>query len=243
MGNTCQVCNHPQKLEMEREYVQGVSQTEIAKKYGCSGQSVHNHMHNHLSRQLVQAWERKFGFEYEGILESIEELITRTKHILRQAERDKKNTLALKAIKEARSGYELLQRIAFNLHEARCRELETEHLRQDFESSQKLITDEQQFSVLTDEELKFLIRVSKKLKTGNEKYSALPKRLKTAELTTPELDMSTNNPEFEDIEAEIDNEAEINADKSIEVKPIYDAHPDLPDEKYFNGNKVVIKRK
>ena len=59
MPMACKVCNHPQRLKIDREIVQGKSLAGISKRYGVPWNSLDSHKSNHLSRQLVQAYEKK----------------------------------------------------------------------------------------------------------------------------------------------------------------------------------------
>jgi len=126
MTMTCSICNNKNKLEIDRKLAQGISYQKIANEYGVSAQSVRNHAMNHLSHQLVGAWQKKEALESLDILSEIEDLLRRTKAILTKAEDKKNYNLALNAIKEARGSYELLSKIAFALHQSRIAELQIE---------------------------------------------------------------------------------------------------------------------
>ena len=59
MTQICQVCNHSERLEIDRALIQGRSLTNISKKYSVHINAVLNHRDNHVSRQLAKAWEMK----------------------------------------------------------------------------------------------------------------------------------------------------------------------------------------
>lgn len=137
MSQACKICNHPKRLEIDRELARGKGYQMIANTYGVNWQAVRRHAENHLSHQLRTAYEKKAALEGLDLLSEIEELISRTKRILDQAESENKLNTALNAIGQARGSYELLSRIAFSLHQARIAELELER-----EKSQE--TDQEQ---------------------------------------------------------------------------------------------------
>lgn len=176
MPQKCSICKSPNKLEMERAYMQGQPKSEIAKTYSVPYHSLDAHLNNHLSRQLVQAYEKKQLSESENIIGEVEELLRRTKRILTEAEQDGKYSLALSAIREARGSYELLSKIAYALHQARTQELELEQARQEYNKS---TTDQQSrelLQVLDEDELKIYERLTRKIRTQNPDLKALPNK-------------------------------------------------------------------
>jgi len=124
MGNSCGICNHPERLAIDRELVEGKSKADIARRFGVSDDAVRNHGDNHLSRQLVKAHERKEIIHAADLVTRIESLLSKSENILSEAEKKKQFTLALNAIRESRSTLELLYKIAAHLHEVRRLELE-----------------------------------------------------------------------------------------------------------------------
>ena len=70
-------CSHPRRLEIDRELVQGKSPSKIARNYGVNSQAVWRHAHNHLSRQLVQAYDKKELAESMDLLSRIEDILSR----------------------------------------------------------------------------------------------------------------------------------------------------------------------
>ena len=127
MTMVCQVCNHPKRLEIDRELVQGKSHQKIAKQFGVDAQAVWRHSRNHLSYQLSKAYETKELGESMDLLARIDQIINRAEQIF-QRNYDKESlsgdTLALKALSEQRSTIELLARISAFLHESRAMELQ-----------------------------------------------------------------------------------------------------------------------
>jgi hypothetical protein len=142
MPQACQVCNNPNRLQIDREIIDGKSKSGIASRYGVPGHSVSYHAENHLSRQLVQAWERKDLAENTDLLARIDKIIDRAEKIFKRnydKESISGDTLALKALGEQRSTIELLAKISAYLHQARVLELQNsqEHLAQEQQARTK----------------------------------------------------------------------------------------------------------
>lgn len=124
----CQVCNlnKSERLELEKSFLNNQSQASLSRDYNVSVDSIRNHMQNHVSRQLVKSVEMRQAMESGNLLGEIEDLLSRSKHILRRAERDGRLNLALNAIKETRGTLELMSRIAVTLHQIRTAELQAQ---------------------------------------------------------------------------------------------------------------------
>ncbi len=135
MSQACSICNHPKRLSIDREIVEGKSHTGISRKYGVSDQSISSHAQNHLSRQLVQAWQKKELTESMNLLSRIEDVLSKAENIFNRNYLLKKDDLALRALSEQRSTIELLCKVAAYLHEARASELQSRH--EDYESRRK----------------------------------------------------------------------------------------------------------
>jgi transcriptional regulator with XRE-family HTH domain len=127
MGMVCSICSHSERLRIDRELVQGKTKSEIARQFGVGNDALAQHERKHLSRQLVQAFEKKQEMESFNLLERIERILGRAERIFRR--NYSKNTatgdsLALKSISEQRQTFELLAKIAAHLHQVRAMELQ-----------------------------------------------------------------------------------------------------------------------
>jgi hypothetical protein len=160
--------------------MQGHSYTKIAKKYDLDHQAVRNHHLNHLSRQLVQAWERRQDAESRDLLAEIDDLVTRTKKILDTAERKGKLKTALAGIRELRGSYELMSRIAFSLHQAKQADIEAARI----ESGEHEAQQEQEFI----EKLKILSQPELKL------YAALLEKIHSQDADMRPIGEALNRP-------------------------------------------------
>lgn len=164
MGKVCLTCSSSNRLQAERLYVQGKSIAEISRTFGLPYDSVWTHMNEHLSRQLIQAARKKQVIEGTTIINEVEELIKRTKVILDRAEESEKYDIAVRAIAEARSGYELLLKIAVALHDARRDELEQQRLGQEYidrEAREEAL--EEAMKVLTKSECDMYFKLNMKM--------------------------------------------------------------------------------
>jgi transcriptional regulator with XRE-family HTH domain len=135
MSPACTICNHPRRLEIDRELAQGKSHQGLARRYGVDAQAVTRHAQNHLARQLVQAYERKELAESMNLLGRIEGILTKATNIFDRNYAKGKDGLALKALGEQRCTIELLAKIAAYLHESRAMELQAS--RGDYESRRR----------------------------------------------------------------------------------------------------------
>lgn len=175
MAKACKICNHPRRLEIDRELVQGKSVARVSQRYDVPYDSLYSHSQNHLSHQLKAAYEKKAAMEGLDLLSEIEELIRRTKRIMDQAEDGGKLNVALNAIGQARGSYELLSKIAFSLHQARLAELELEQTKTEAGSekeSEKFAR--QAMNRLSLEEADLFTRLVQKA-AGETKEEILPK--------------------------------------------------------------------
>lgn len=130
MSQACTICNHDNRLEIDRMLVQGKSLASISRDFDVSTDALRNHADNHLSRQLIKSHEMKQALESGNLLNEIEDLLKRSKHILRRAEREGALNTALGAIREARGTLELMSKIAVTCHQIRAQELEAQRMEQ-----------------------------------------------------------------------------------------------------------------
>lgn len=124
MPNICQICQHKDRLEIDREIVQGTSLATIAKKYEVEYYSLYPHSKNHISRQLAQVAEKKLLIENEGLLDLIKSIITRAEDIFSRNYEKKNDNLALKALDSQRNTIQLLSNISAQLHAAKIAEIQ-----------------------------------------------------------------------------------------------------------------------
>jgi hypothetical protein len=114
MSRVCQICNHPKRIDIDRDLVSGKSLTIIANSYGVDWQAVRRHKEGHLSRQLVQAYEKKSEAWAMDLLDHLRDIVNKAEAIF-QRNYDKNTTpsdiVALNALREQRGTFELLAKI------------------------------------------------------------------------------------------------------------------------------------
>jgi hypothetical protein len=191
MSRICLVCGSDHRLEIDRQIIQGKSRASISRKYGISEASLSAHKQNHLSRQLAQAVRQRDALEGLNLLSEIEELLTRTKSILTKAEKKKKYTLALSAIRELRGTYELLSKIAFALHSARLAELEVEREKSGEAERERELASAGRLAILSNAELDLFEQLLEKIENQSEHTIIVPHRgdevfFNASMLSTPE---------------------------------------------------------
>jgi len=163
MGMVCQACNSSKRIQIDRDIVQGKSYSGIARTYGLGIESVRLHAKNHLSKQLVRAWDTKELDESMDLMGRIDKMLSRAEKIFKRNYVAKKDNTALKALGEQRKVFELLSNISFQLHQARISELELmrredgSHDRQEAEQFFQNVSE-----VLTDHELMLLSKLIEK---------------------------------------------------------------------------------
>lgn len=173
MAQACIICNHSSRLEIDRALVAGKSLAGINREFGVSMNSLANHRDRHLSRQMIQAWEKKELMEGMNILGELEGLITRTKRILDEAERTKKYNTALSAIREARGSYELMSKIVYSMHQAKITELELERTKEQAGQQNDEAEVAEGLKILTMDELKVFNKLIQKVHTQNSSMNPL----------------------------------------------------------------------
>ncbi|MBN2611764.1 MAG: hypothetical protein JXB00_09445 [Bacteroidales bacterium] len=171
----CIICNHPNRLDIDRAIASGRTMASISREYGVPESSVMVHRDKHLSHQLVTAFRKKTEIESMDIFGNIDELITRTKKILTEAENKGKHELALKAIAEARNSYELLCKIAAYYHQAKADELSMnrEQIESEIEE-QNIAKLQKNIQILTPEEQELYFQLNLKMLNQDERMPFNP---------------------------------------------------------------------
>jgi hypothetical protein len=201
MPNICTICNHPKRLQIDRDIIQGKSHTVIARKYGLSSsEMVSRHATSHLSKQLITAWEAKELDEGMDLLSRIDQLLKRCEKIFRRNYSAGKDGMALKALGEQRQTFQLLLNISTQLHQAKIAELEIAqredgtHEHQETEQFYEDVAE-----ILTDHELMLLSKLLEKIETRDSDMDVvkeyLPDPVSTAMLAIEKCYLQANTPE------------------------------------------------
>jgi hypothetical protein len=177
MGMTCTVCNSYYRNDVDRALMQGKGYSKIARDFDLDPQAVRNHHLNHLSRQLVQAWERKVDAESRDILAEIDFIVERTKRILDKAEKQGKLKTALAGIRELRGSYELMSRIAFSLREAKEQDLQAKRIESGEHDYQQEQDFKERLKILSQPELKLYAALLDKIHSQDADMRPIGKAL------------------------------------------------------------------
>jgi len=168
MANRCIICTHDQRLEIDRAIVENGNLSAISRQFDVPYDSLVRHAKSHLSRQLSQAYEKISLQKDFDLLGRVDKILKKCEDIFNRNYEQKKDGLALKALSEQRSTIDLIQRISYNLHQAKIMELQLmQEQNGETEESAKWKFIEK-VSVLNDEELKVLLRLQNKVMHKNQ---------------------------------------------------------------------------
>lgn len=154
---SCRVCGHKDRQSIESEMMSNVAHTRIGAKYNVSNQSISYHFKHHLSKRLLELNKESDVLHLKSMNEEIEDLVSKTKAILHQAESKKKHRLSLKCLSELRSTFEFMVKISVYLHEQQERTEEKDKLQQ-----------KRNLNNLSDKELNLLERLLAKAEGDGE---------------------------------------------------------------------------
>lgn len=116
MGQTCTVCRHERREEIEIDVTRGVPLRDIASAYGLGHMSVQRHRDNHLSPALIATEKALVAGGRKSLMERLEALAERCEGYLADAENptdghgtpsDRDMRLVLAAVRELRGVLEL----------------------------------------------------------------------------------------------------------------------------------------
>ncbi len=178
MTMKCIICSHPKRLEVDRKIVNRANLSQLAKKFELSYNSLNNHARNHVSRQLAQAMEKKQLATDFDLLSRIDKILVRSENIFQRNYDAKRDGMALKALSEQRSTFDLLARISYQLHQAKLAEAELIRLKSGETSEQEKKESEKQLKILTIDELEVLADLSIKMQNQDKSMVVIPEKPK-----------------------------------------------------------------
>jgi hypothetical protein len=118
MPRSCTICAHPEYHAINVAMVQRDTYRSIAERWGVSQGAIRRHALEHLPKLLVKAQEAREIAEADDLLSRLEALQSRTLAVLEAAEGTQNYSIALAAIREARSNLELIGRLTRELESA-----------------------------------------------------------------------------------------------------------------------------
>lgn len=116
--NVCKVCKHPERATIDSARARGVPYRKIAAQVGGVSPAAVDRHKRHLPSTMVQARNVEAVTQATNLLSRIETLLRESEAIARSAKRAKEWPAATAALREARSGLELLARLRGELQNA-----------------------------------------------------------------------------------------------------------------------------
>lgn len=126
MGQNCQVCSNPKRLEIDRGLVSGASLSSLAKLYDVTENSLSLHRDKHLSRQLITAVSKRDLMHSNGLLDIMENLFQTTDLVVSEAWRQGKLGVCLSGIGKAAGIVKLIADVIYGVRELELRKKEVE---------------------------------------------------------------------------------------------------------------------
>ncbi len=111
MPRLCLVCSHPQRAEIDRCLVEGVSFRIVSKRYSVSVASIQRHNKDHVPTHVAKAQAAREVADADDLLAQIKGLRNKAISLLKKAEEAGDYRTALAGIKEARNCIETLLEI------------------------------------------------------------------------------------------------------------------------------------
>ena len=168
--------------------VSGQVVLHLAKKYGVNEWAMYNHRNNHMSRQLIKAYEIKEQEHGLNLLERIDKIISRAERIFRRNYAAKRDGTALKALDSQRATFELLCKISAHLHAVRAQEQEQNILEEEHHAEQDAA---KALQILTNDELLVYRNIITKLQTKDKNMNCLEAVSANLPAATNELKSNT----------------------------------------------------
>jgi len=118
-GKVCQVCAHPEVLEIDRQLLSGEAGTRtLSRDHGVTRDALNRHKKNHMAKALAAASGAvitRVDPDPGGLMQQLAGLERRVTALLDKAERKNDISTAIKAAGELRSQVELLAKLAGEL--------------------------------------------------------------------------------------------------------------------------------
>jgi hypothetical protein len=118
MPQTCTVCRHERREEIDRALVDGEAVHNIAKRTGTSTTARHRHKTQHIPKTLVLAKETAEEIQAGTLFDRLRSVCRVTREILREARGAKNHIIALQAIGRIERQLELEARLLGELDDS-----------------------------------------------------------------------------------------------------------------------------
>lgn len=117
MARHCTICEHPERVEIDSQIIEGKSFRNITEHFSISLGALHRHKSDHIDENLAKAKEAQEVTQADNLLDQVRDLQKKALSILSKAEAEKDYRAATGAIREARGCLELLARLLGGLKE------------------------------------------------------------------------------------------------------------------------------
>ena len=111
MPRLCLVCSHPERAEIDRCLIEGVSFRIVSKRFTVSVASIQRHNKDHIPARIAQAKQAAEVANADDLLIQIQALRNKAIALLKKAEDSGDYRTALAGVKEARNCIETLLEI------------------------------------------------------------------------------------------------------------------------------------
>jgi len=158
MPQTCTICKHARREEIDSALLGGEAFRNIAKRYGTSPTALFRHRQNDIPVILAKSKQAAEEVKADTLFERLKALNRETAMILREARQvgSQNNELALRAIARVEKQIELEARLLGELTEETKIALGV--------TIQQNVEAKLDFSSVTAEELNYAIRIAEKLR-------------------------------------------------------------------------------
>ena len=159
MAMKCKVCNHPERIEIDRRLARNGNVAQLAREYGLSRHTLDRHKFKHLSRQLKTAIDIKERSHSFSIWDEVLLMFDEIEEIVQKAKRKGRILDSVAAFREKRAMLEFM----FKAQYTKYREDE----RKEQEAKEQEEPDYQRLSVPELRLLKFLAEKAQGLHDGS----------------------------------------------------------------------------
>ncbi len=175
MGTKCKTCTHPSRTSIERDFLQGVPITTVARNYGVGPESIKEHCHSHLSKRLVGVFKRKDTLESINMMQEFPMLINKVKSMLEDFERQKLHGLSLRAIDSLTKIYSVFCQFASVYYDHQSQiSAEQREQADEYERMQREEENRERLSRLNDSELEMLHKLTAKMWDMSDDETIIP---------------------------------------------------------------------
>ena len=118
MPQSCSICTHPQRAEIEKALVAGEALRDIAGRCPVSRSALHRHKQDHLPAHLAKAHEEESIGQAIDVVRQLKAINAACLEILQSSRADKKHSISLRAVDRIQKQIELQARLIGELQDS-----------------------------------------------------------------------------------------------------------------------------